>query len=60
MNVLTNVVLLSTFRATITRENKQATGSNTRDRWALSRRDFLANTALLGAGLAVWPSLGAA
>ncbi|HEY5812475.1 MAG TPA: aldo/keto reductase [Terrimicrobiaceae bacterium] len=35
--------------------NKQASGSNTRDRRALSRRDFLANTALIGAGLAVAP-----
>jgi aryl-alcohol dehydrogenase-like predicted oxidoreductase len=42
------------------KKNKQATGSNTRDRRALSRRDFLANTALLGAGLAVGPSLWAA
>jgi hypothetical protein len=42
------------------KKNKQATGSNTRDRRALSRRDFLANTALLGAGLAVGPSLCAA
>ena len=36
-------------------KNKQATGSNTQDRRALSRRDFLANTALIGAGLAVGP-----
>ena len=35
------------------RTNKQA--SNTRDLRALSRRDFLANTALIGAGLAVGP-----
>ncbi len=42
------------------RENIQATGSNTRDRRALSRRDFLANTAFLGAGLAVGPALWAA
>jgi aryl-alcohol dehydrogenase-like predicted oxidoreductase len=42
------------------KKNKQATGSNTRDRRALSRSDFLANTALLGAGLAVGPSLWAA
>ena len=35
--------------------NKQASGSNTRDPRALSRRDFLANTALIGAGLAVGP-----
>ena len=39
------------------RENKQATGSNTRDCRALSRRNFLANTALLGAGFAAGPSL---
>ena len=35
--------------------NKQASGSNTRDPRSLSRRDFLANTALIGAGLAVGP-----
>jgi len=35
--------------------NKQATGSNTQHRRALSRRDFLASTALIGAGLAVGP-----
>jgi aryl-alcohol dehydrogenase-like predicted oxidoreductase len=35
--------------------NKRTTGSNTQDRRALSRRDFLANTALIGAGLAVGP-----
>jgi len=40
--------------------NKQATGLNTQDRGAHSRRDFLANTALIGAGLAVGPSLWAA
>ena len=38
------------------KKNKQATGSNTQDRRALSRRDFLANTALIGAGLAVGTS----
>ena len=42
------------------RENKQATGSNTRDCRALSRRNFLANAALLGAGFAAEPSLWAA
>jgi aryl-alcohol dehydrogenase-like predicted oxidoreductase len=40
--------------------NKQPSGSNTRDRRALSRRDFLGKTALIGAGLAVGPSLWAA
>jgi aryl-alcohol dehydrogenase-like predicted oxidoreductase len=40
--------------------NKQIAGSNTRDRRALSRRDFLGKTALIGAGLAVGPSLWAA
>ena len=40
--------------------NKQASGSNTRDPRALSRRDFLGKTALIGAGLAVGPSLWAA
>src|ERR1700730_4995311 len=38
--------------------NKQATGSNSQDR-ALSRRGFLANTVLIGAGLAFRPTLGA-
>jgi aryl-alcohol dehydrogenase-like predicted oxidoreductase len=33
-------------------KNKQATGSNTQDRRALSRRDFITKTALVGAGLA--------
>ena len=42
------------------RENKQATGSNTRDYRTLSRRVFLPNTALLGAGFAAGPSLWAA
>ncbi len=41
-------------------KNKQTTGSNTQDRRALSRRDFLAGAALIGAGLAVGPLLGAA
>jgi aryl-alcohol dehydrogenase-like predicted oxidoreductase len=41
-------------------KNKQATGSNAQDRRALSRRDFLANAALIGAGLAVGPLLGTA
>jgi aryl-alcohol dehydrogenase-like predicted oxidoreductase len=41
-------------------KNKQATGSNAQDRQALSRRDFLAKTALIGAGLAVGPLLLAA
>ena len=36
-------------------KSRQTTGSNTQDRRALSRRDFLANTALIGAGLAVGP-----
>ena len=35
--------------------NKKAFGSNTRDPRALSRRDFLANTAVIGAALAVGP-----
>jgi aryl-alcohol dehydrogenase-like predicted oxidoreductase len=35
------------------KSNKHASGSNTRDLRSLSRRDFLANTALIGAGLAV-------
>jgi aryl-alcohol dehydrogenase-like predicted oxidoreductase len=37
------------------KKNKQAIGSNTQDRQALSRRNFLAATALIGAGLAVGP-----
>jgi aryl-alcohol dehydrogenase-like predicted oxidoreductase len=36
-------------------KSKQTTGSTTQDRRALSRRDFLANAALIGAGLAVAP-----
>jgi len=40
--------------------NMQAMGWNTRGCRALSRRDFLANAALLGAGLAAWPPLWAA
>lgn len=40
--------------------NKQATGSDTQDRRALSRRDFLAKTALIGAGVAVGPWLWSA
>lgn len=39
------------------KKNKQTTGSNTPDRRALSRRDFLAGAALIGAGLAVGPLL---
>ena len=35
--------------------NKQASESNTQDPRALSRRDFLANMAVIGAGLAVGP-----
>jgi aryl-alcohol dehydrogenase-like predicted oxidoreductase len=38
-------------------ENEQAT-SNGRDRRTVSRRDFVANAALIGAGLAVAPLLG--
>ena len=37
------------------KKNNQATGSNTQDRRALSRRDSLANTSLTGAGLVVGP-----
>jgi aryl-alcohol dehydrogenase-like predicted oxidoreductase len=35
--------------------NKQAAGSNMQDPKALSRRDFFANTAVIGAGLLIWP-----
>jgi hypothetical protein len=41
-------------------KNKQTARSNPQDPRALSRRDFLAKTALIGAGLAVGPSLWAA
>ena len=41
-------------------KNKRTPGSNPQDRRALSRREFLAGTALIGAGLAVGPLLGAA
>jgi aryl-alcohol dehydrogenase-like predicted oxidoreductase len=37
------------------KKKKQTTGSNTQDRPALGRRDFLAHTALIGAGLAIGP-----
>jgi len=37
------------------KKNKQAIGSNTQDRQALSRRNFLTGTALIGVGLAVGP-----
>jgi hypothetical protein len=52
--------LLRTFRRlknyrVVMKKNKQIAGSNTRDLRAISRRDFLANTALIGAGLAVGP-----
>jgi Aldo/keto reductase family len=57
--------LLRTFRRlknyrVVMKKNKQIAGSNTRDPRALSRRDFLGKTALIGAGLAVGPSLWAA
>jgi len=42
------------------KKNKQAIGSNTQDRQALSRRNFLAGTALIGAGMAVGPLARAA
>ena len=43
------------------KKNEQIAGSDTRDHpRALSRRDFLGKTALIGAGLAVGPSLWAA
>jgi aryl-alcohol dehydrogenase-like predicted oxidoreductase len=38
-------------------KNKQVSESNAQDRQALSRRDFLAKSTLLGAGLAVGPLL---
>jgi aryl-alcohol dehydrogenase-like predicted oxidoreductase len=41
-------------------KNKRATGSNAQDHRAFSRRDFLAKSALIGAGLAVGPLLLAA
>ena len=42
------------------KKNKQATGSNRAEPRSLSRRDFLTNTALIGAGLAVGPMSWAA
>jgi aryl-alcohol dehydrogenase-like predicted oxidoreductase len=42
------------------KKNEHIIGSTTQDRRALSRRDFLANAALIGAGLAVGPLLGTA
>ena len=41
-------------------KDKEATRSNTQDRRALLRRDFLARTAVIGAGLAVGPLLWSA
>ena len=42
------------------KKNKQVTGSNAQEPRSLSRRDFLTNTALIGAGLAVGPMSWAA
>jgi aryl-alcohol dehydrogenase-like predicted oxidoreductase len=42
------------------KKNRQADGSNTRDGRGIGRRDFLANAALVGAGLAIGPSVWAA
>ena len=42
------------------KKNEQIAGSDIRDPRALSRRDFVGKTALIGAGLAVGPSLWAA
>ncbi len=39
------------------KKNREPDGSNTRDGRAISRRDFLANAALVGAGLAIGPSV---
>ncbi len=39
------------------KKNRQPDGSNTRDGRAIARRDFLANAALVGAGLAIRPLL---
>jgi aryl-alcohol dehydrogenase-like predicted oxidoreductase len=47
------------MQGAILKTNKQPTGSNSQDRRALSRRGFLANTVLIGAGLAFRPSLWA-
>jgi aryl-alcohol dehydrogenase-like predicted oxidoreductase len=41
-------------------KNRRTTESNTQDSRALTRRDFLVNSALVGAGLAVGPLLGVA
>src|SRR5437773_1956744 len=41
------------FKGLFMDNNKQATGSNTQHRRALSRRDFVTKTALVGAGLLV-------
>ncbi len=42
------------------KKNRQPDGSNTRDGRAIGRRDFLANAALVGAGLVIGPSAWAA
>jgi len=39
------------------KKNRQTDESNTRDIRDLGRRDFLANAALVGAGLAIGPSV---
>jgi hypothetical protein len=38
------------------KKNRQPDGSNTPDGRGIGRRDFLANAALVGAGLAIGPS----
>ncbi len=47
-------------RGLLVKKNTQAAGSSTRDGRAIGRRDFLANAALVGAGLAIGPSAWAA
>src|SRR6266545_6245983 len=42
------------------KKNRQAAGSSSRDGRAVGRRDFLANAALVGAGLAIGPPAWAA
>jgi len=37
------------------KKDNQAAGSNIQDPKTLSRRDFFANTAVIGAGLVIWP-----
>jgi aryl-alcohol dehydrogenase-like predicted oxidoreductase len=57
-NIIVPLVMIQ--KGVLMKNNKRAIGSNTQDRQALSRRNFLAGTVLIGAGLAVGPLARAA